>query len=1353
MLLTVPFLITALHVLGCMASLRQNNLLDMRNLRNCRTDGDYCSVFNFALVRCTDTNVRLCRYRCPLGQPSVRYSPIPGPLCASVCPFGYFVSTFRGKETCRLHSFFCPEGRSVILPGTSWHDTICGDPDDYNILNLLTSVKSTPLLDTLNKLTVQWVRDIPGYVVQELCGEMNIPANRTSCFFKFEEMLHGMPSPAELLYYRLNKLLFYDISKQLYDTVVKPFAATTAIRPDVSIHFLQPNPWWVGNTIHVIQTRVTIPLGMSQRYIPNALNWYTGKMVGKWIAGANKTNVMYSEQRYNIERGLDWTKAESVGFFVDVLDISLSLENINCGLFKSVFVTVELYDKHVAGVLRLNNSLDVNCFWKPKLHPACNCTHSLLHYINPSGLCSPTCIMTPFAHLSKGVEGSNNDWTLEITQEDPDTSFRNQGRVLYGSVPPKTERFCLVTTNIFTFLPGPARDTPSAPLDVIRCDVILIDFDVWIEDPPGSVNEQYFNIAVRSVLKTASAKHSKLYIPLAAENTLESITRQGWRGKIGMKIRFLHSRKAAPCQEELAAVLDWILTLQLQNNRSPRVVVIDVNVETVKSSDFDAINNLYGTKLHLIPGLLAHQISDSIRSLRYTVYNYFKCTSDEERCSSLVTVHRDDGKPLYQRNHTHQLPECHDVQPLSHICVVCRDGDVVIVCPNNFQPVDMKDSVGETLTYQHYRPQFNNPSQSQRLTPQQQQAETVLQELGLLVSSHGAFLNLDTISIFSHNGTCCEQVIPGRWSVGDYTLDNPYMIKLPHEEMHPERTELFVFEELCERSNNRAGIVVSIPSADYVVDADCSRVRFLNRNLKTSSEGSGVSRVHYSKRNLTGIIADMAKWGVAKYSLGYLDYTFGNSGGMTIFTWLSHTINSAAEKIRTLHYRYTRNSTFGDGTYSYANVNGVYKLEGSMFFQHVTDAVTPIKSFIPVPDIPDLRLGLSSDMNVGAPLPAGEFNFRDSIENVKFIPYGAHVVSLNRKNMTVFVDHEKGRICRHSPGSMVVRSNGLRLPSFGLYSGEDDSLQNDCCSHITGVEYRARIFVPLPNAVAFREPFLQTILNLSHWLGTPVLTTEEDLWLSSGGVMTSPRTLPFPQVTLGTSSTLDSMHLISKTVECITGSSSCMELGDYADNNWPQGGTGYPIAISSSVDKNNRIVVKMIIHVNHGAISVKIPCDTKPFSLGSEQPAFPLPTPGYYVQTLQPWISKVKNYMLNVEPLIARITQPLMLLYCPDVDHMLVGHLPSSEAHHQKSFDCVSGMDEYLSDARGVFFQFTSLIEGNRNTSELTAKRVETVATRTSALCLISTVLAVLINITLILMLCHTSKGIAFNQHRYRKLQ
>lgn len=96
-----------------------------------------------------------------------------------------------------------------------------------------------------------------------------------------------------------------------------------------------------------------------------------------------------------------------------------------------------------------------------------------------------------------------------------------------------------------------------------------------------------------------------------------------------------------------------------------------------------------------------------------------------------------------------------------------------------------------------------------------------------------------------------------------------------------------------------------------------------------------------------------------------------------------------------------------------------------MFFQRVAEGIPLSKSFVPVPKMSNLRLGLSSDMNVGALLPVGELSTLDAIEKVKFIPYRAQVVNLNYKDMVAFVDQDRDRICIHSP-SMVVRSDGLR---------------------------------------------------------------------------------------------------------------------------------------------------------------------------------------------------------------------------------------------------------------------------------------------------------------------------------------
>lgn len=83
------------------------------------------------------------------------------------------------------------------------------------------------------------------------------------------------------------------------------------------------------------------------------------------------------------------------------------MKMFHCGLFDTMFVFVEVYDRHAGVVIGVIKNLDINCLWKPKLHPACNCTRALLNYINPDGLCSPTCIETPFAHTSKGYASAH----------------------------------------------------------------------------------------------------------------------------------------------------------------------------------------------------------------------------------------------------------------------------------------------------------------------------------------------------------------------------------------------------------------------------------------------------------------------------------------------------------------------------------------------------------------------------------------------------------------------------------------------------------------------------------------------------------------------------------------------------------------------------------------------------------------------------------------------------------------------------------------------------------------------------------------------------------------------------------
>lgn len=214
-----------------------------------------------------------------------------------------------------------------------------------------------------------------------------------------------------------------------------------------------------------------------------------------------------------------------------------------------------------------------------------------------------------------------------------------------------------------------------------------------------------------------------------------------------------------------------------------------------------------------------------------------------------------------------------------------------------------------------------------------------------------------------------------------------------------------------------------------------------------------------------------------------------------------------------------------------------------------------------------------------------------------------------------------------------------------------------------------------------------------------------------------------------------------------------MELGDYVDNNWPQGGTGYPIAISSHMESSEEIFIKMIIHVNHGAKRVTIPRELKPFSFGSEKMSFPQPRPGYYMHTEEPLVSKVKRYITTVGPLTTQIVQPLALLYCPEMDLILADHLPYSDEFFQNTYNCMNMMNHTVKARSYVFSQLSTLIEENELMTVQTVKNVMSISTRTSALCLSSTVLAVLINISILTMLCWMCQGSLYSQQRYRKVQ
>lgn len=154
-------------------------------------------------------------------------------------------------------------------------------------------------------LTVSWVPDLYGSEVSTLCKDITSYERLNSCMFGFETMMSNIPS-TEALYGMLNRVSLYHTSKRLYDTVVSPLVSSD-LEPSVPIRFMHSNPFWVNEQdALVIDTKVTIPIGTSHRYVPLELKWYTGDK-GMLVVSANRA-IMRVAQGFNVTRGIQWTK-------------------------------------------------------------------------------------------------------------------------------------------------------------------------------------------------------------------------------------------------------------------------------------------------------------------------------------------------------------------------------------------------------------------------------------------------------------------------------------------------------------------------------------------------------------------------------------------------------------------------------------------------------------------------------------------------------------------------------------------------------------------------------------------------------------------------------------------------------------------------------------------------------------------------------------------------------------------------------------------------------------------------------------------------------------------------------------
>lgn len=263
-------------------------------------------------------------------------------------------------------------------------------------------------------------------------------------------------------------------------------------------------------------------------------------------------------------------------------------------------------------------------------------------------------------------------------------------------------------------------------------------------------------------------------------------------------------------------------------------------------------------------------------------------------------------------------------------------------------------------------------------------AERILNEVGQLVAKHGAYLDLDMVNP-SVNGSCRNKNL-GIWRDGRYLVTDQYVIadvdvRVPFG--------LMVHEELHKRSNNHVGIIVTVPSAGYAIARSCSRrPTRVNRHARRQRRHSVIT---YTREELSDIVHDIAKWGVVGYSLGHVDYTVGKQTGPPTLIEIANIVKTATDQVRTLRYRYIRNVTFEQDGYSQALVNGIYKLEAGMFFQRATYVTLRVKSFATIPGLENVRVGLASAINVGAPLKTEREENIDAVAIVDSIPPDTHL--------------------------------------------------------------------------------------------------------------------------------------------------------------------------------------------------------------------------------------------------------------------------------------------------------------------------------------------------------------------------
>lgn len=1322
-----------------------------RNLALCKPEFR-CENPNYYIVSCGVSRA-FCNVRCVRGTPRISSSE-----CGVSCPKGYFVKTVYSMsdpvvDKCHLHKKCLPE-ESVVLAGSSWHDTICGRPGELRIRSLV-DPPDIKTLEVLDRLAVLWMAKIPDTDFVQVCKHLSPSTPPDKCGrVNLNGLFSAEQSTTHQLYYALHALSLYASAEYMFTEVIRPFNSIMTIPkyPTIERSKYHVEVDVVSSTV-LVKAVVSIPLDPRFKCTPIKVTWWREYMTAPNVAShatlltVENGYIRRQDPRCDLTKNFRWPEPYDMGFLSYAMDVSVIIKHPHSNRFVSLQVELEYYITYPNGVTEekiVTKDIPLRYVWKHKRHADCMCDDGDgIEYTDPPGPCSPTCI--PYTRIIPGLPGTNNDWTLQVSYNH-NRIAPWKSRVVHGVTRLNTKKYCLITPELFSSPDGPSAEAPAAPVDVLSCDVVLLEFQVpAVREPYTSStgNEEFSrNTGCVTIHVTSQSQPSlgggEICVPTSVNRTMAVIRRQGWLVTFGAKITFRVDQDAVnPTQEELSAVLNWlsIITPEVQT------VVVDMNLENRDYLQLDAVSKVYGSRFEFKPGFTSTALSQLMMTTDDIAHNttaltfkegdsiYMGQTNPSVRIVAVTWKHNYDmvvewyqgAPPMYFRKFRGRTKLNTETGVLEFTNLITSDTGVYTVeMNNNVQPQRYNVIVIPTV------PLGNT-----------------LQELGAFVARHGAFLELTNVR--NPSGSC-DTPNPCVWRSGKYYGDEHDLKIDAVDAITVKGSGVYVFDELSRLSNNRAGIIVSLPSSAYAFKSQCTEPAMrLHRNLARSA-----NTVMYTTHELSALALDMAKWGVSKYGLGYLDHTFVVTNNLPMFVVLAEAVELAASRFRTLRYSYVRDPGFGDGGYSAARVNGIYKLEAGLFFRRVSSSDShSVKSFVSIPGVPGLEVGLSSDMNVGVSLPVSKLTLDSAAVKMSYLPYGAKTVSVQHSGVVVFVDRERDVVCYH----VLPKLSGgpIRTPAIGVVTKHEanvTALGSGCVHSVPGDRRYVKLAFTLPASTDTDKRSIIDQIPCVDEPQNPPMSTEDIDWLSATN--DTQRYEYRPNHEKGQAALYDEMHTISLVTQCLRGYSACIALASIIGADWPQGGTGYPIAVRAFAVSEG-VLLKIILTVSHGAVRVNVSCDLEPFALSSRDMKYTTQIRGYYQRKERSHLTQVSTEIARIQTVADYITRAITLKVCSTDTR---GH-PEwyKESALTRATYCVSETERLIAEGSETVSMFGAVVHDGEARLRAHGPRLVAAKVRVGALSWVATILAVLINIVCVVILWLVCANARSNQYRYRKLQ